>query len=714
MPNKEKQSMNKFINRAVIIFLITVLFVIIVLFTMFRITFVKASHYRKIIDSVATFDVNYKPERGDIFDADGNILAATIVAYDVYFDLNTPKLTDSLFNANKDSLAICLEKFNGTHTAKEYVKIFESVRLNPKERIVIIARNINPFQLAELKTFPIFREKNSLKSGLVKKPIFRRELPYGNLLKRTIGGVKEEKNVVGLFGESGLEGKYEDELSGSIYKVKMRKIGGITKPISEYSDKINEKGYDLVTAIDINLQNFAHNTLKEQLIKLNGQEATLVVMETETGYIKSIVNLYNKGDSTVSVKSNYAAGYSMAPGSTFKLPIIIAAMEDGYITPDDMINTAPGHVNIYGEDINDYRNMGNISVHQVLAYSSNVGIAKIADKYYSKDKDALLRRLYDMGLGNKTGIDVMGEKKASLLDRNSDGKYNKFTFISMAYGYGIAVTPINTLTFYNAVANNGYRVKPHIVTAFKKHGKIVKEFKNYETETEKICSDKTLKAVRAALTDVVEDPYGTAHRIKSSRYKIAGKTGTARTYSQQKLKFEKIYRSSFVGYFPAEKPKYSMIVVLYGLQGEQYSGGVAAAPVFRKVADYIFDHDAQFGNIEKLPKVDYIDAPYSKSGNRHDIDKVLLDLGIAFSVNKNYKGNWIRTQKDQYMVKYKGLNASKNKVPSVLDFSAKDAVFLLESFGLNVELSGFGSVREQSIAPGTPIGKNMTVKLTLR
>lgn len=710
----KNSNIEKLFHRVNFIFVLAVVFVLTVFFSMMRLNFLKASHYQGIADSVSTFNMTYKPERGDIFDADGNILSATIVAYDVDFDLNTTNLSDSLFNADKDSLAICLAKFNGTHTPEEYVRIFESVRSNPKERTIVIGRDIKPFRLRELKTFPIFREKSSLTSGLVERPIFRRKLPYGDLLKRTIGGVKEEPGVVGLFGESGLEGMYEDDLSGRIYNVKMRKVGNIAKPISEYTEDINGKGYDLLTAIDIDLQNYAHQTLSEQLIKLDGQEATLVVMETETGYIKSIVNLHNNGDSTVSVERNYAAGYSMAPGSTFKLPIIIAAMEDGYISPEDIIETSPGYVNLYGEDINDYRNMGRINVHQVLAYSSNVGMAKIVDQYYSSDKDALLRRLYDMGLGDLTGIDVMGEQKAVLLDRNLDEDYNRFTFVSMAYGYGISVTPVNTLAFYNAVANNGYRVQPRIVTAFQKHGQTVKEFRTYENESEKICSDNTLDAVRSALLDVVEDPLGTAHKIRSSRYKIAGKTGTARTYSTETDRFEKVYRSSFVGYFPAERPKYSMIVVLYGLKGKEYSGGAAAAPVFRRVADYIFDHDSELSPAEVLSKTEHVDAPYSKSGNRHDIDKVLIDLGIAFAVNEEYKGNWVRTQKDRYMVKYNAFDAEHNKVPSVLDFSAKDAVYLLESFGINVELTGAGAVRYQSVLPGTPVKEDMLIKLELR
>ncbi len=712
---KKQNTINTIIIRAIIVFGITTLFVIIVFGTMVKISIANESKYKKITDSIATSEQTYKPERGDIFDANGNILAATIVAYDVYFDLNTSRLTDSIFNANKDSLAIRLAEFNKTHTAQEYLKIFESVRKNPKERVVVIARNITPFQLDTLKTFPIFREKSNLVSGFVKHPIFRRKLPYGNLLKRTIGGVKEEKGIVGLYGESGLEGYYEDQLSGKTYKIRTKKIGKIVKPISEdYSDKMLEKGNDLITAIDINIQNFAHNTLKEQLIKLGGQEATMVIMETQTGYIKTIVNLFNRGDSSVSVKRNYAAGYNMAPGSTFKLPIIIAAMEDGYIKPEDQFNTAPGHINLYGEDINDYRNLGKLNVHEILAFSSNVGMAKIIDKYYSKDKDAMIRRLYDMGLADRTGIDIMGEAKASLLDRNANGKYNQFTFLSMAYGYGISVTPINTLTFYNAIANNGYRVKPQIVTALKKHGRIIKEFKNYETETEKICSDKTLKSVKKALLDVVENKRGTAHNIKSSRYKIAGKTGTALTYSTKTDRFEKVYRASFVGYFPEEQPKYSMIVVLYGLTGLTHSGGVAAAPVFRKVADYIYNHDDDLKKSNKLPNVENIEAPYTKSGNKYDINKVLSELGIAVSQKNNTNGNWVKTKKDKYSVEYTPFNAQRGKVPSVIDFSAKDAVYILEAMGLNVELSGYGSVREQSLSPGTPITKNQTIKLELR
>lgn len=711
MSRKKTSNKQLLFYRVNLIFVLSLVFAGAVIFSVFRLNFVKAAHYQNITDSLAYKSETRQPERGNILDANGNLLATTVLAYNVYFDLNAPQLSDSLFNAGKDSLAYRLAEFTGRHSPSRYLEIFESVRENPDERIVIIGNDLTPFQLEELKTFPIFREKGRFRSGLAPERIVKRELPYGDLLKRTIGSLKEERSVKGWFGESGLEGAYNEDLSGTPYDIKVQKIGGISKPVIS-EERLNiQRGVDLLTAIDINLQNFAHQAVKKQLLNTTATKATLVVMETETGYIKAMVNLKENQDSTVSEVQNYAAGFSMAPGSTFKVPVAVALMEDGYISADDMINTSPGYIMLHGESVQDYADLGSLNIEQILSKSSNVGMAKMVNQYYSDNPDELIRRLYDLGLAEKTGIDVRGEQKSIIRSAKPGQDYNRFTLVSISFGYGVTVTPISLLTFYNAIANDGYKVRPRIVKAFERHGKTEKVFRPYE-DPELICSKATVGVIQKALLGVVEE--GTADQIRTEQYKIAGKTGTARYYDPLRKEFIEKYRASFVGYFPADRPKYSMIVVFYETEGDSYTGSSVAAPVFRTVSDYIYQHDLELNAQAPYPQVDLTEAPYSKSGNRHDIDNVLIDLGIAFAVDQENTSNWIRTEKDRYMINYGNMPFASDVVPNVIDLSAKDAVFLLESYGLDVRISGSGAVRYQSVAPGTPVSENMTVTLELR
>jgi cell division protein FtsI (penicillin-binding protein 3) len=711
MSRKKTSNKQLLFYRVNLFFVLTLVFAGAVIFSVLRLNFVKASSYKEITDSLAYKIVSQQPERGNILDANGNLLATTVLAYNVYFDLKSSQLSDSLFNADKDSLAYCLSKFTGRYSHSQYLQMFESVRESPTERSIIIGRDLTPFQLEELKTFPIFREEHPYRSGLVAERIFKRELPYGDLLKRSIGSLKEERSVEGLYGQSGLEGVYNKDLSGKSYKIKVQKIGAITKPVTSEEHLSIQRGVDLVTAIDINLQNFAHQAVKKQLLNTAATKATLVVMETETGYIKAMVNLKENEDSTVSEVQNYAAGYSMAPGSTFKVPVAVALMEDGHISGDDIINTSPGFIMLHGEPVRDYADLGNLNIEQILSKSSNVGMAKLVDQYYSDQPDELIRRLYDLGLAEKTGIDVLGEQESIIRSAKPGEDYNRFTLISISFGYGVAITPISLLTFYNAIANDGYKVHPRMVKAFERHGKTEKIFRPYE-DPELICSKTTLKVIQKALLGVVEE--GTAESIKTDKYKIAGKTGTARYYDPLRKEFIEKYRASFVGYFPADRPKYSMIVVFYETEGDSYTGSAVAAPVFRTVSDYIFQHDLELNAQESFPKADLTEAPYSKSGNRHDIDNVLSDLGIAFAVDRSNTSNWIRTEKDRYMINYRNMPFANDLVPNVIDLSAKDAVYLLESYGLNVRISGAGTVRYQSVTPGTPVSENMTITLELR
>ncbi len=705
---------DEIIAKTGIIYWAIIITAVLILFSLFNIMFFQNEKWEKEIKKRAFTLEKDKKSRGDIFDETGKLLSTSVPYYSIYMDTKAGGLTDKIFNKNVDSLALCLSNLFKNKTKEEYLKKIKEGR-DSNRRSVLIAKQITYEQMKTLKTFPIFKYKRNI-SGMVPELIIKRERPFGNLLRRTIGFRNEDDQINKQIGKAGLEKYYDRELSGKPGEILMQKLAkGVLMPVNGETRGEVEEGLDLITSININLQDFADNTLRKHLKAAKAHHGSLVIMEVKTGYIKAMVNLTIADDSMYYEKLNYAVGESLAPGSTFKLPVLIAALEDGYVTLKDKIFVGNGHVKYYGVPVDDdHAHISNeLTVQQVFEKSSNVGMAKIVyDKYFKPEScEKLTDRLYDMGFGIKTGIDIDGER-TPMIKTPYHTNWANSTPMMMSHGYELMISPLQILTFYNAVANDGEMMKPKLVKAFQRHGEIVK-YNKPETLITSICSDSTLKNVRKILKGVILR--GTAPILKSDKIKIAGKTGTAKYYDPKLKKYIEQYRASFVGYFPADNPKYSCIVVVNKPQGDYY-GGTVAAPIFKKIALKILTQDCELNpqELEKTGEFAFSQVPYSKSGYKNDASIVFSTVQIPVGQKGKFQSDWITTKKHRHSVEYLERDIKKNFVPDVTDMGAKDAVYLLESMGIKVKLSGRGSVRIQSVKPGTPVRKNMKVLIELR
>ncbi len=647
-------------------------------------------------------------KRGDIFSDDGRILAVSVPFYRLAMDLKSPALKESVFNQGVDSLAYCLAELFNDKTKEEYLQELLEARKN-RDAYHVIQPRINYLELQKVKTFPIFRE-GRYKGGLAVDDIKDRELPNGKLAARTIG-YNTGKVAVGI------EQKFDYYLRGKPGFSLMQKLSGkdVWMPLNKGITIEPKHGYDIVTTIDIDLQDAAEKALEKQLIKLQAKHGTAVVMEVETGEIKAIANLAKTGKNEYNETYNFAIGEAAEPGSTFKLVSMIVALEDGVITPNTLVNTGNGIIKYNGFPIRDSHRggYGTITAQRAFELSSNVGISKIIYQNYARKPKKFIDRIYSMNLNEKTGIKISGEPKPQIKYAQGDEGWSKISLPQMSIGYEVKIAPIQTLTFYNAVANKGKMVRPRIVKEIREFSHTVKKF-DPEVINSTICSQKTIDQVTKMLIGVVKR--GTAKNIYTSRYKIAGKTGTAQIAYNDKgyKKHGKRYQASFVGFFPAEKPKYSCIVVVNSPTKYSYSGAWAAAPVFREIADQAFAtcidmHEPV--NTEENTK--FVDIPYSKSGYEKDLDYVFKSLGIPIKKENNEKTDWILTRTHDKYVLYQPRKVEKGIVPRVKGMGARDAVYILENIGLQVVLHGRGVVKEQSLPANTKFKNGQKIVLKL-
>jgi cell division protein FtsI (penicillin-binding protein 3) len=701
-------------------------FFILIILRLFQVMFVQKTKWEEVAKNYSIDYKSGKPERGDIYDDNGNLLATTIHYYDIHMDTKPQGLTQKDFNKNIDSLAIYLSKYFKDKTPSEYKKYITDARKITKknskgidyewpDRYLKIAIG-QTYKTSEIVSkFPIFR-KGRNGGGLIIEQRNIREKLLGDLMRRTIGIVTDETPEKASYGSFGLEYKYNRELSGVPGKVLKRNIGnGIWMDVPGGVIVPTQDGVDLITSIDIDLQDFVQDALGKQILKFGADHGTVIVMEVKTGRIKAMANLTLKKDSTVLEDVNFAVAEALEPGSTFKLPIIIAALEDNFIKITDSIETGNGYTEYFGKSVEDEGSYGNIPVWKVFAKSSNVGMSKIVyNNYFSKGKtDQLLRRLGNMGLHDFSGIDLDGEAMPFVNDPSYTQKWWKGSPMMMSHGYEIKLTPLQILTLYNAIANNGKMLQPSLVKAISNHGRIIKVFAENEIKSS-ICSKKTLKDVRFLLEKAVSED-GTAKELGRAKYRIAGKTGTAKVYDSKNKCYSDLNRTSFVGYFPADNPKYSCIVVIHEPKGANMFGSNVAAPLFLKISDKIYSKDFEINPfVEKNNKKRFIDIPVSKNGFSHDLNIIFSSI-LVNTQNQNIKKNslWVITNTHKNSVEFVENKINKDVVPNVKYMGARDAVYLLESMGLEVIMSGKGFVKFQSITPGTKFNKGQKITIEL-
>ncbi len=649
--------------------------------------------------------------RGDIYSTNNRLLASSVPFYEIRLDTRSTGLNISgkeYFN-KLDTLAIQLSELFHDKSAEQYRKELYKAR-KEGNRFYLVKKRVNYNQLRQLKEFVLLR-KGRYQGGLIVIQRNIRIQPHDNLASRTIGYTTSwyGKNIVGI------EGAYDSYLKGVEGVRLMRRIqGGVWIPVNDENEIEPQSGKDVVTTIDVNIQDVAESALKQQLIKHNAGHGTAVLMEVKTGEIKAIANLGKTKNGEYKEIYNYAIGESRAPGSTFKLSALMVALEDNYIDLDDSIDTKDGEIYYYDKKLSDSKEggYGKLSVKQVFEYSSNVGMSKIVYNNYKNKENQFIDRLYSMNLNDKLNLEIKGEGEPEI-KYPGDKYWSGITLPMMSIGYEIRLTPLQVLTFYNAVANGGKMVKPKLVKQIMDHGKLVKTF-GTEVINPSICSQPTIRKAQKLLEGVVEN--GTAKNLRNANYKIAGKTGTAQIANKEygySKKNEISYQASFVGYFPADNPKYSCIVVVNAPSKNVYYGNLVAGPVFKEIADKVYASSFEMHEGIKLAKNEKAKhIPYTKHSNREELKRVLNELNIGIKDN-NVNSKWVITRKRDSLIELANRYIESNLMPNVVGMGVKDAIYILENMGLTVEVSGRGSIQEQSIPPGTKIKKGEKVVLKM-
>ncbi len=644
--------------------------------------------------------------RGNILSDDASLLATSIPIFDIRMDVGTPNITDEDFYAKVDSLAMSLHKLFSSKSKNYYKRLLVDARKH-KRRFVLIKRKVTYDDLQKIRTFPLLR-RGKIKGGLITLQRTRRERPFGELAGRTIGFVNENNKRVGL------EGSFDTVLRGKDGRQLRRRINhGDWVPIHDENEIEPVNGKDIETTLDVNIQDVAEQALLRQMLYHKAKMGTVVVMEVQTGYIKAMANLnYDEKDGFYKENYNFAVGKRIEPGSTFKLASIMALMENHKVKLSDSLFFDHPYV-IYSRrrltDAHMY-NHGRFTVREAFEHSSNMGISKITYDAFKNNPAQYVDQLYAMGLNKPTGIKIIGEPNPLIKHPVKNKKvWWKTSLPWMSIGYEVMLTPLQLLTFYNAVANNGVMMKPMLVTKILKDGEITKQFKP-QVLNKQIASPATIKKAQSLLEGVVLR--GTGHKLKNRWFKIAGKTGTAQISEGEGYHGKRRYNATFVGYFPADHPKYSIISVINEPTENGYYGALVSGPVFKEIADKIYatsiSLDNKFLSDTITKKIPSVDAPaWFESTNT-----LVEELGFK-TLPYPDKSNWVETEKQGTKVAFRPVKTNKKEVPDVRGMNANDAVYILENMGFATVVKGRGKVVSQLVQPHKKINGNSVIELKL-
>lgn len=629
-----------------------------------NIQFVDGDMYRAKAEQRIFKNDTIPSNRGNLYDANGQLLATSISKYDIRFDAVAPNDEDfkTLVGPLSDSLARKLNR-----TKSYYTKKLRAAR-NNRNRYMLIAKNLDYGDYINIKSFPLFN-KGPYRGGIIVEQRVVREHPLGKMAERIVGYDRPGSAPVGL------EGAFAPFLRGSDGVRQKQKISqNQWKPISGANEIEPKDGYDVYTTIDVNMQDVAHHALLEQLEYFEADHGTAVVMEVVTGEIKALSNLGRGESGKYYEKRNYAVWESHEPGSTFKLMSVVAALEDKVVDTSTVFDTKGGKISYYGRNVRDskYGGYGKISVAKAFEVSSNTALVQMVhDNYKGKEaSERYVDRLYSMGLNKKLDLPITGEG-SPMIPHPDDANWSGLSLPWMGFGYGVQLTPLQTLTFYNAVANNGVMVKPRLIREVRSKDKLIERF-DRTILNPSICSQETIDKVKVMMENVVKR--GTADNLYSESFSMAGKTGTCQAEYWIK---PGNYIASFAGYFPADEPKYSCIVVIHKPNvSKGYYGNIVAGPVFKKIAQKIY-------------------------ANNPMLDEVPMPQSTPKEVAKSQERFYAQAQ------------STSNKIPNLKGMDAMDALVLLENLGARVVLKGKGKVKDQSIAPGTRVKTNDQITLIL-
>ncbi len=674
--SKKTKPKDQILARTGVIYAVVAVMAIAIFVRIIILQFVESDKWAAMSDKIVFRREVDKAGRGDILSDDGRILASSIPYYTVYMDTRSSGMADTTWANGISGLCRGLSQYVGVNSPEGWRTALTNARKRG-DRYYLIKRHVSYENLSHLKKLPIFRH-GKFRGGLIYQPENMRIMPNGLLARRTIGYITDD-TITSIVG---IEGSFNSYLAGKNgLKVQQRLTGGAWIDVDNLESVHARPGYNVVTTIDLDLQDAAENALYKQLAKHKAHHGCAVVMEVRTGDIKAIANLEIGSDGRYHETYNYAVGESTEPGSTFKLMSMIAAMEDGVVDLHDTINTGDGTVKFYDKVIRDHedKGLGRITAREVFEHSSNVGTAKIISEGYKDNPRRYVDRLYSMQLNKPLGLQIKGEGTPVI--RSPGEKYwSGISLPMMSHGYEIQMTPLQILTFYNAVANGGKMVRPRFVTEVRDGNRTVKTF-DQEVITHAICSRSTINKAQSLLEGVVEN--GTAKNLKNSNYKIAGKTGTAQIANARQgyRSGSRIsYQASFVGYFPADNPLYSCIVVVNAPSNWVYYGNVVSGPVFKEIADKVYS-TSFYRDLQAL--------------NPEGDDKVRLRE--AATITREGDLTW-----------------SEGVMPDVVGMGLREAMFMLENSGLRVNYTGKGRVAKQSPQPGVRISRGATVAIELR
>lgn len=706
MPIDKKSIMTRYS----LITLVMVLIGIAIIVKAAIIMFAERDYWQAVADRFKKENVIVKPNRGNILSSDGKLMASSLPEYQIYMDFLAGGIKkDTMMMNHLTEICEGLHKIFPDKSAREFRQHLLKGRKKKSRNYLIYPKRISYIQYKEAKRLPVFN-LNKYKGGFHEQAFNQRKQPFGSLATRTLGRVYAAKDSA----INGLELSFDSILKGR---------NGIThrqKVMNKYLNIVDippVDGCDIITTIDVGMQDIAEKALVDMLKEIDGRVGVALLMEVATGEVKAIVNMTKCNDGVYREIKNNAISDMMEPGSVFKTAALMVGIEDGVISPDDGVDTGNGVMMMHGRPMKDHnwRRGGYqyLTLPQILMYSSNIGVSYLIDKHYFNNPDKFVDGIYRLGINQPLHLQIPGEGVPNIR-RPRDGRWSKTALAWMSIGYETQIPPMNVLTFYNAIANNGVMVRPKFVKAVVKNGEVIKEYPT-EVINPSICSPRTLKLIQEMLEMVVSKGLGKS--AGSKQFHVSGKTGTAQVSQGAKgYKSGQVnYLLSFAGYFPSEAPQYSCMVAIQK-SGTPASSGWSAK-VFSKIAERVYAKNLT-DNLMNAVDSNSVVIPHVKAGDmvesKYILDALKIQNRSQFKPNGTDKPVWGTVQLAPNAVVLNHRDILRDFVPNVIGAGAKDAVYLLESKGLKVRLTGVGKVYSQSIPQGTLIRKGQTIGLSLK
>lgn len=664
----------------------------------------ESDYWQRLAERYVRENVPIPATRGNILSSDNKLLASSLPEYRLYIDFCAGGgIADTLIGNHLTEVCKGLNSVLPDYSVAKFRQVIQKGRRKKSKHHLIYPYKISYNTLKRVQELPIF-DQGPNRSGLHFQEFNQRKTIFGSLAAQTLGRVYPEKE---LGARSGIELAFDSLLRGRDGISHRQKVLNRFIPIV---DKPAVDGCDITTTIDIDMQDICQNALMEKLREIEAQVGVVILMDVKSGDVKAIVNLSRGNDGNYYENNSHAISDLLEPGSTFKTASIMAALDEGLISPDASVDVGNGLKMMYGRAMKDHNygrgGYGLIDLTHIMMYSSNIGVSTLVDESYRKDPQKFVEKLRKMGLGHRLNLQIQGEGTPVILGPKEKKGFWKTDLPWMSIGYALQIAPIHLVTFYNAIANDGVMVKPRFVKDARRGGKVVEEYP-VEVINPKICSESTLKVIRNILQKVVSD--GTGKKASAKEFNVSGKTGTAQIW----LGGSRTHRHlvSFCGYFPSENPKYTCVVEIQ-TSGGIAGGGMTAAPVFSKIAEKVYAKDIQYKLEQAIDSTTNV-IPQVYCGDGKAAAKVLDALDIPYKMEKT--GNiWASSAEENHEVRFSPLQMADKRVPDVRGMGAKDAVYLLESCGLRVNLTGAGKVVSQSVPAGNRVVRGATVRITLK